>query len=65
MPLSILFWVLMILWLIFGFWVNRVPGSPYPWERGGSHLDSACDFGMEDLWRADPVILSFCMDRTR
>lgn len=38
MPLPILFWVLMLLWLIFGFWVYRVPGSPYPWERGGAHF---------------------------
>lgn len=38
MPLSILFWVLMILWLIFGFWASYVPGSPYPWQRGGAHF---------------------------
>jgi hypothetical protein len=24
MPLGILFWVLMVLWLIFGIWSNRV-----------------------------------------
>ena len=23
MPLGILFWVLMVIWLLFGFWVNR------------------------------------------
>lgn len=38
MPLSILFWVLMILWLIFGFWASYVPGSPYPWNRGAGHF---------------------------
>lgn len=38
MPLSILFWVLMVIWLLFGFWSYRIPGQPYPWERGGAHL---------------------------
>lgn len=38
MPLGILFWVIMIIWLLFGFWSYRVAGSPYPWERGGAHL---------------------------
>jgi hypothetical protein len=38
MPLSILFWVLMILWLIFGFWVSYEAGTVYPWRRGGGHL---------------------------
>ena len=32
MPLSILFWVLMILWLVFGLWNGYVPGQPYPYR---------------------------------
>jgi len=37
MPLGILFWVLMIIWLVFGYWSN-LPQSP-PWSRfGGSIL---------------------------
>lgn len=38
MPLSILFWVLMIIWLLFGLYSNRIAGQPYPWERGTAHL---------------------------
>lgn len=30
MPLSVLFWVLMIFWLVFGAWSVYVPGQPYP-----------------------------------
>jgi hypothetical protein len=37
-PLSYFFWFLMLLWLLGGFWAYRVPGSPYPFERGGLHL---------------------------
>lgn len=39
MPLSILFWVLMIIWLVFGLWSNYVPGQPYPrWAGVGNIL---------------------------
>lgn len=34
MPLPILFWVLMILWLVLGLWVNYIPGQPYPLRSG-------------------------------
>lgn len=38
MPLSILFWVLMIIWLVFGWWSNT-PTAP-PWSRmGGTFLN--------------------------
>jgi hypothetical protein len=38
MPLAILFWVLMIIWLIFGFWREYIPGQPYPINRAGGHI---------------------------
>jgi hypothetical protein len=38
MPISILFWVLMIIWLLFGFWASYEPGAPYRWHRGGAHF---------------------------
>lgn len=39
MTLSVLFWILMIIWLVFGAWVEYVPGQPYPFRRfGGSFL---------------------------
>jgi len=34
MTLSVLFWVLMIIWLLFGLWNDYVPGQPYPFNRG-------------------------------
>lgn len=46
MPLSILFWVLMIVWLIFGFYSEYVPGQPYPIVRGGRHLIIFILFGI-------------------
>jgi hypothetical protein len=36
--LSVWFWIVMILWLVLGFWAEYVPGQPYPWPRGGRHL---------------------------
>ena len=38
MPIGILFWVLMIIWLIFGVWGDYTAGQPYPLRRGGYHL---------------------------
>lgn len=32
MPLSILFWVIMIVWLVFGVWSSYTPGQPYPFR---------------------------------
>ena len=29
MPLSILFWVLMVLWFVLGLWIGYVPNQPY------------------------------------
>lgn len=34
MPLALLFWVLMLLWLIFGLWSNW-PGQQAPWGPYG------------------------------
>ncbi len=34
MTLAILFWVLMIVWLVFGLWSDFVPGQPYPFRAG-------------------------------
>jgi len=36
MPLPILFWVIMIVWLVFGLWSSYTPGQPYPF-RAGAH----------------------------
>lgn len=38
MPLSILFWVLMILWFVLGMWGSYVPGQPYPLRAGVGNL---------------------------
>lgn len=39
MSLAVLFWVLMIIWLVFGIWSGYVPGQPYPGIRNwGSNL---------------------------
>ena len=40
MPLGILFWVLMILWLVFGVWTNRtdIQGGRYV-SLGGTLLE--------------------------
>lgn len=38
MSMPFLFWLLMLLWLVFGLFLIRVPGQPYPWERGGNHV---------------------------
>lgn len=34
MPLPILFWVLMIVWLLFGWYVDYEPEKPFPFRRG-------------------------------
>ena len=34
MSKEFLFWLLMILWLIFGWWTEYIPGQPYPYRRG-------------------------------
>ena len=34
MSRSILFWVLMILWLVIGLWFDYTPNQPYPLKRG-------------------------------
>ncbi len=34
MTREVLFWVLMLLWLVFGLWSDYIPGQPYPVRRG-------------------------------
>ena len=34
MSFELLFWILMLLWLVFGWWYNYVPGQPYPVRQG-------------------------------
>jgi hypothetical protein len=36
MPIGLLFWILMILWIIFWGWTTWGPGATYAW--GGSFL---------------------------
>jgi TctA family transporter len=36
--LSILFWVLMIVWVFFDFWRYYEPGKPYPMRSGAGTL---------------------------
>lgn len=31
MPLAVLFWVLMVVWLVFGFWSRPQPSPPFWW----------------------------------
>jgi hypothetical protein len=39
MPLSILYWILMLLWLVFGLWSGYIPGQAYSYRvLGGSIL---------------------------
>lgn len=38
MTLSVLFWFLMIIWLLFGAWRDYVPGQPYPLRAWGANL---------------------------
>jgi hypothetical protein len=38
MPLSFWFWFLMVLWLVLGFWRERLLGQPYLYYRAGGHL---------------------------
>lgn len=38
MSLAIWFWVIFVISLIFGFYVEYVPGSPYPLYRGIRHF---------------------------
>ena len=37
MPLSALFWLLMILWLVFGFW-QWTPSTPANYRPFGGHV---------------------------
>lgn len=34
MSLAVLFWLLMILSLLLGWWSDYIPGQPYPFRRG-------------------------------
>jgi O-antigen ligase len=36
MPIGMAFWVVFLIWVIFGFWSSRQPNAP-PWGLG-SHL---------------------------
>jgi len=38
MGLQIWFWVLMLIWLFFGWYGNYAPGQPYPWQRWGPNV---------------------------
>ncbi len=38
MPLSILFWVLMLLWLVFGMFLARIEGQPWTYRNWGGNL---------------------------
>ena len=38
MSLSLLFWIIMLVWLVFGLWQNYVPGQAYPFARAGGNL---------------------------
>jgi hypothetical protein len=38
MPLAIWFWIVMFVWLLFGFWGDYVAGQPYPYRRAGFHF---------------------------
>ena len=38
MPLSVAFWVLMLLWLVFGMWAGYAPGQPYTYRNWGPGL---------------------------
>ncbi len=35
MSRAMLYWVLMIIWLVFGLWSDYVPGQPYPVRLAG------------------------------
>jgi len=37
MTLALLFWILMLLWLVFGFWTNWPATGAAPWPLG-SHI---------------------------
>lgn len=38
MPIAIWYWLLMFIWLIFGWWGIYTPGQPYPYKWGGGVL---------------------------
>ena len=38
MSRAVLFWVLMILWLVFGLWSEYTAGQRYPFKRGFGNL---------------------------
>ena len=38
MPLGILFWVIYVIAILFGFWANYTPGQPWPFRQFGSYL---------------------------
>lgn len=38
MPIRLLFWILYLIAIVFGFWIGYVPGQPYPFNRWGGNL---------------------------
>ena len=38
MTLDVWFWIVMVLWLLIGFYAEYIPGQPYPVYRGGRHF---------------------------
>ena len=38
MSLQLLFWILMLLWLVFGLWSGYIPGRPYTIRSWGGNV---------------------------
>jgi len=38
MSLQLLFWILMLLWLVFGLWSGYIPGQPYTIRSWGGNV---------------------------
>lgn len=37
MTLAVWFWILMVVWLVFGFWTGYTPGQPYTYRHWGGN----------------------------
>lgn len=38
MSFALVYWILMLIWLVFGFWAGRAPGAPVSYRAWGGNV---------------------------
>lgn len=56
MTIGFLFWLIMVIWFLFGLWQNYTPDQPYPFQRAAGNLLTFILFGLLGWQVFGPVI---------